>query len=219
MVVGDSQWLGTSIEKGLYVDLTEFMAGQNLKETLVQETLQYYSEYPADSGKLWSYPTEGDAIGWAYRKDLFEDPDEKAAFSARYGGRALAPPTTLEELKDIAEFFTRPDEGLFGAGLYTHSAYDEITMGFETALFSYGGDWKTITNDVDLSGLSSSVDALQYYRDLYDCCADKNTPDVGYEHTHILLNEGKAAMIMHYFAMMDPLASSESNPYANNTGQ
>lgn len=219
MVVGDSQWLGTSVEKGLYVDLTKFMEENQLKETLVQETIQYYSEYPEGSGKLWSYPTEGDAIGWAYRKDLFDNPEEMAAFSARFGGRVLAPPTTLDELKDIAEFFTRPDKDLYGVGLYTESGYDEITMGFETALFSYGGDWKTITNDVDLGSLSSSADALQYYKDLHDCCTDKNTTDKGYDKIHNLIIKGKAAMIMSYFAMMGPLASSESNPYANSTGK
>jgi ABC-type glycerol-3-phosphate transport system substrate-binding protein len=43
---------------------------------------------------------------WWGRKDLFENPQEQAAFKKRYG-YALAPPKTLQQLRDSAEFFTR----------------------------------------------------------------------------------------------------------------
>jgi len=45
-------------------------------------------------------------IGY-YRKALFEDPAEKAKFKERYGYE-LKVPKTLQELHDVAEFFTRP---------------------------------------------------------------------------------------------------------------
>ncbi len=44
---------------------------------------------------------------YAYRLDWFEHEGERAAFQEEYG-RELAPPTTWEELYDIAAFFTRP---------------------------------------------------------------------------------------------------------------
>jgi multiple sugar transport system substrate-binding protein len=54
---------------------------------------------------------------WIGRKDLMENPDEQAAFEEKYG-YALAPPTTLQEMRDIAEFFTRPaGETLAGEAL------------------------------------------------------------------------------------------------------
>lgn len=48
-----------------------------------------------------------------YRKDLFEDPGEKAAFQKKYG-YPLAPPTTWQQFTDIATFFTRPQQKLWG---------------------------------------------------------------------------------------------------------
>ncbi|MBL8584376.1 MAG: extracellular solute-binding protein, partial [Rhizobiaceae bacterium] len=51
-------------------------------------------------------------IGY-YRKDLLENPEEQAAFKAKYG-YDLAPPTTIQQLTDISEFFTRPDKNLYG---------------------------------------------------------------------------------------------------------
>jgi multiple sugar transport system substrate-binding protein len=85
MVVGDSQWIGQGATSGWYVDLTDFLTSTGLKDSVTPATLTYYGEYPGASGTYWAFPTEGDANGWAYRKDLFEDPDEMAAFEAEYG--------------------------------------------------------------------------------------------------------------------------------------
>ncbi|MBP6440297.1 MAG: extracellular solute-binding protein, partial [Caldilineaceae bacterium] len=137
MVVGDSQWLGQATTAGHYLDMTEFMNSTGLKDSVTPATLTYYGEYPTGSGTYWAYPTEGDADGWAYRKDLFENPDEQAAFKAKYG-YDLAVPTTWAQLKDIAEFFTRPDAGIYGVAIYTQKDYDALTMGFENVMFSYG---------------------------------------------------------------------------------
>lgn len=54
------------------------------------------------------------AVGmFAYRTDLFEDPEEQAAFEAEYG-RELTVPEDWEELMEVGAFFTRPDEELYG---------------------------------------------------------------------------------------------------------
>lgn len=57
-------------------------------------------------GEVVSWPFHCGTQFGAYRKKLFEDPKEKAAFKAKYGYE-LAPPTTYEELLDVARFFTR----------------------------------------------------------------------------------------------------------------
>ena len=85
LVVGDSQWLGAGSTQGHYVDLTDFFNKHKLNDVMAPATIKYYAEYPGGSGKYWAIPLEGDAIGWAYRKDWFEDPKEKEAFKAKYG--------------------------------------------------------------------------------------------------------------------------------------
>ena len=84
-------------------------------------------------------PAEGDAVGWSYRKDWFEDPKEMEAFKAKYG-YDLAPPKDCKQLRDIAEFFHRPDEKRYGVAIYTDNSYDALVMGVENAIFSYGGE-------------------------------------------------------------------------------
>jgi ABC-type glycerol-3-phosphate transport system substrate-binding protein len=45
-----------------------------------------------------------------YRKDLFEDPAEQAAFKEKYG-YDLAAPTTWQQFRDVSIFFTRDTDG------------------------------------------------------------------------------------------------------------
>jgi multiple sugar transport system substrate-binding protein len=184
---------------------------------VTEATLTFYGEYPTGSGNYYAYPTEGDANGWAYRKDLLENPDEMAAFEAEYG-YALAIPETWEQLRDIAEFFTRPDEGLYGIGVYTQVNYDAITMGFENILFSYGADWKDEDNNVvGVLNTEAAADALELYRELYSF-APPGTNNAFFAEMNDVFINGQAAMIMNYFAFFPALDNAEINPFRDDTG-
>ncbi len=117
-------------------------------------------------------------MGWAYRKDLFEDPAEMEAFKAKYG-YDLAVPTTWAQLHDIAEFFTRPDNpknGVkYGVGVYTQKDYDGMIMGYQNPMFSYGAYW--FGEGYAVEGVVNSpeaVEALKFYHELYQVCASRN---------------------------------------------
>jgi multiple sugar transport system substrate-binding protein len=217
MVVGDSQWLGQAITEGHYVEMTEFLTRTGIKDTVTPATLAYYGEYPAGSERYYAYPTEGDANGWAYRRDLFEDPEEMAAFEAAYG-YPLAVPETWDQLRDIAEFFTRPDAGLYGIGVYTQIDYDGITMGFQNPFFAFGGDWYDADfNSLGVIDTPDTVRALELYRELYSF-APPGTNNAFFAEMNDIFINGQAAMIMNYFAFFPALANSELNPYADVTG-
>jgi len=218
LIVGDSQWLGAASEAGHYVDLTDFVKENNVLDKMAPATVKFYAEYPGNSGKYWSIPAEGDAVGWSYRKDWFEDPKEKEAFKAKYGYE-LDVPKNWKELRDIAEFFHRPDEKRYGIAIYTDNSYDAMAMGFENALFSFGGDLgNPETYQVDgYINSDKAVAALDAYKELY-----KFTPP-GWAKTFFVednqaITEGLAAMSMNYFAFFPALLNESSNPHAKNTG-
>lgn len=56
-------------------------------------------------GKTVSITIDGDLYLGYYRKDLFEDPVNRAEFKSKYG-YDLAPPETWGQYRDMAEFFT-----------------------------------------------------------------------------------------------------------------
>jgi multiple sugar transport system substrate-binding protein len=218
MVVGDSQWIGTNSTQGNYIELTDFMNENNLTGSVTPATLQYYGEYPPASSTYWAYPTEGDANGWAYRMDLFEDPDEMAAFESEYG-YPLAPPETMDQLMDIAKFFTRPDEGLYGAAIYTQVDYDALVMGFQNMLFSYGAGWSDENfNPEGVINSPEAVAALEFYRELYECCQPPGMSNAFFSEVNDAMIGGQAAMGMNYYAFFPALANPEVSPYADVTG-
>lgn len=219
MVIGDSQWLGQGATQGHYLELTDFMNSTGIADTVTPATLTYYGEYPTGSGQYWAFPTEGDADGWAYRKDLFENPDEMAAFQEEYGYE-LAPPETYEQLMDIAQFFTRPDEGLYGVGIYTQKDYDALTMGVENTMFSWGASWQDENNNViGVVNSPEAIAAVEFYRQLYECCQAPGLSNAFFAETNDAFISGQAVMIMNYFAFFPALVNPATNPdHAANTG-
>jgi multiple sugar transport system substrate-binding protein len=215
MIVGDSQWLGAASEGGHYVDLTEFFQQHDLGNVMAPATVKYYAEY---GGKFWAVPAEGDAVGWSYRKDWFEDPAEMAAFKAKYG-YDLAVPANWQQLLDIAEFFHRPDQNRYGVAIYTDNSYDAMVMGVENALFSYGanlGDYGTFQVDGILNS-DKAVAALDAYKKLYSFTPpgwDKAFFNEGNQ----AITENLAAMSMNYFAFFPALVNPAANPNAAGTG-
>jgi multiple sugar transport system substrate-binding protein len=218
IVVGDSQWLGAGATQGHYVELTDWFIKNGVDKSMAPATVVGYAEYPKGSKKYWAVPLEGDANGWAYRKDYFEDPKEKAAFRDKYGYE-LDIPKTWTQLRDMAEFFHRPSENRYGVAIYTQKDYDAITMGVQNVVFAWGadlGDPKTYRVNGVLN-TKGGIEALEFYKELY-----KYTPpdwgNVFFQGNNQAITEGLAAMSMNYFAFFPALINPSVNKYAKVTG-
>lgn len=220
IVIGDSQWLGRGAKGSHYMDLTDWMKANNLINGISPLALKYLGEYPKDSGRYFAVPAQGDCNGFAYRKDLFEDPKEKNAFQAKYGYE-LKIPENYDQLRDIAEFFNRPKANppLYGIAMWLGKDYDSVTMGFQQVMWSFGGsygDEKTYKVDGILNS-DVGVKALEFYVALA-----KFTPP-GSENYYwneclTAFQQGKVAMAMNYYAFLPGLLARDKNPYVDGTG-
>jgi len=200
IVVGDSQWIGRGATEGLYVELTDWIGGAVDMSTVHPRAAKYLCEYPSGSGKYFAAPCETDAVGFAYRKDWFEDPAEKQAFQAKHG-RELKVPATWAEFKDVAEFFTRPAENRYGCVILSGRPYDSLTMGFQHFLWGFGGSWGDgqsyqvagrVNGAEAVAGLTFMKELLQY--------APPGGTDQDYAKSVENFNNGSSAMSMAYFA-------------------
>lgn len=200
------------------MDLTDFFAKHKIAETMAPATVKGYAEYPGGSGKYWAVPLEGDANGFAYRKDWFEDPKEMAAFKTKYG-YDLGVPKTWKELRDIAEFFHRLKDKRYGLSVYTDNGYDAMVMEVENVIFSYGADLgrpKTYKVDGYINS-KASIDALNFYKELYKF----TPPDWGktfFQEANQAMTEGLVSMSMNYFAFFPALANPATNKHSKVTG-
>ncbi len=200
IVIGDSQWIGRGATKGLYIELTDWLPSAVDMSKVHPRAARYLCEYPPGSGRFYAAPCETDAIGFTYRKDWFEDPAEKTAFKKKYG-RDLAPPDTWDEFQQVAEFFTRPDEGKYGCALLTGRGYDSIVMGFQQVMWSYGGSWGD-AETFEVAGHvnnENAVQALDFYKSLVQY-APPGGSNMDYGKVLEAYSNGSAAMMMDYYA-------------------
>lgn len=200
IVIGDSQWIGRGATRGLYVELTDWLPTAIDMTKIHPRAARYLCEYPADSGRFYAAPCETDAVGFAYRKDWFEDANEKAAFQKRYG-RELTIPNTWEEFRDIAEFFYRPDEKKYGCALLTGRGYDSLTMGFQMMMWGFGGAWGD-PNTFQVDGHVNTeqvTQGLEFFKQLI-AFGPNGASNFDYGKTYEAFLNGSTAMAMDYFA-------------------
>ena len=176
LIIGDSQWIGGAAENGQYVKLNDFFKKEGISmDDYMPATVVGYSQWPKNTPNYWALPAMGDAVGWTYRKDWFARPDVQKDFKAKYG-RDLAVPKTLDELRDIAQFFQGRDidgRKVYGASIYTERGSEGITMGVSNYLYAYGFKYQDPNKPYVMDGFVNSpgaVKGLEAYKDLYKCC-------------------------------------------------
>ena len=218
IIIGDSQDVGTMAMGGHYVDLTDWIKENNVDKDFTAASMTAYAEFPKGSCKYYAVPAEGDSLGWAYRKDLFEDPDNKAAFKAEYGYE-LGVPRDWMAMLDIAEFFHDPDNDFYGVSIYGDNGYDSLVMFGEQSQWSFGGslgDYSTYELEGLLNG-EGSVAGIEFYKELF-----QYTPpafnDAFYVKANDAFTAGIVPMTCNYFAFFPALANEATNPYAADTG-
>lgn len=103
------QYIGDFAGNGYLEPLDEYMAKEPAAvwDPNADDVLKPFWElYAKFGGQTYALPIDGDVHMLMYRKDLFEHPDEQAAFMEQYG-KELAPPETWDDWLQIGEFFTR----------------------------------------------------------------------------------------------------------------
>jgi multiple sugar transport system substrate-binding protein len=206
IVVGDSQWLGRGATEKLYLDLSEWLPKAIELKTIHPAALKYLCAYPAGQPRYYAAPCETDAMGFAYRKDWFDDAAERAAFKAKTG-RELAVPQTWDEFKQVAEFFHRPADKRYGCAIATGRGYDCLVMGFENFLWDFGGSWGDPATYAVKGHLDSpqAVAGLDFMKSLL-ASGPKGAAHLDYGDLLEAFTNGSTAMAMNFFAFYPSIA-------------
>ncbi len=146
----------------------------------------------------YGMPSNSAVMMMFYRKDLFENADEKAAFKQKYG-YDLAPAKTWDQYRDIAEFFNR-SKGAEAGGEKLKDALHGVTVAgkrhvatvLEWMNYSWtkGGD--LFTDGKPSINSQANVDALDYEKELTKF-APKGFTSATWDETTADLQQGLAA--------------------------
>ena len=115
------------------------------------------------AGRVFGLPYHDGPEMFHYRADLFDDASEQQRFHARYG-RTLRVPETWDEFREVAQFFTRPDHGLYGAVIAGLNDGHNNVYDFFIHLWSRGGTLFDAQRNPTFND-AIGREALQFYVD------------------------------------------------------
>ena len=150
-----------------------------------------------------------------YRTDLFEDPSQQANFKAEYG-YDLAPPTTWEQYRDIAEFFTQDTDGDGQVDVYGTDVKGAVETEWLATLSQTGETDMVVGDDGSVSlGDADSLAALDFYTSLLPY-APSGAAQLDWAGSQNLFNQGQLAM-MRFWAHAYKQIPADS-PVSGNVG-
>lgn len=134
-----------------------------------------------------------------YRKDLFENETEKENFKKLFGYE-LSTPKTWQEFAEIATFFNRPEQNLYGAVFANYPDGHNMVFDFCLQLWTRGGSLLNKKNQIDIHN-DAAIKALDFYRKMVN---DKNavhpkSREFGSVEAGLAFAEGQAAMAINWF--------------------
>lgn len=131
-----------------------------------------------------------------YRKDFFEDETNKTEFNKKYG-HELKVPTTWEEYRECAEFFTKDD--VYGTAVFGMASGDTVCSFLDHASQAGAKPLVLAKNNEVLVDDKPYVEALQYLCDLYQKgYAPEETLSVASTEAQEMFNNGKLAMQLNW---------------------
>ncbi|OCX53023.1 ABC transporter substrate-binding protein [Mucilaginibacter sp. PPCGB 2223] len=134
-----------------------------------------------------------------YRKDLFEDEAEQKAFQQQFG-KPLTVPKTWDDFIQVARFFHRPEQNLYGTVFAGLPDGHNTVFDFCLQLWTRGGNLTDAQGNVNINTEAAAL-GLQFYR---DTLLDSNVVHPGtmqYESvaTGMAFARGEAAMMVNWF--------------------
>ncbi len=147
-----------------------------------------------------------------YRKDLFENVQEQAAYQARYGV-PLRTPQSWDEFHQIARFFHRPQDGLYGTVFAAYPDGHNTVYDFCLQLWTRGGELFDAAGNLHLE-TPQAIAALDFYRTMLNepAAIHPKARDFDSVQSGLAFAAGEVAMMINWFgfaAMAETIASSK----------
>jgi multiple sugar transport system substrate-binding protein len=181
----------------------------------VEKLNQYFiNNPPANYPEGWSSSLlqmqhfDGDVVGlpfhdgpecFIYRKDLFEDRKEKDDYLSKHG-KPLKVPETWEEFQQVARFFRRPEQNLYGSVFACLPDGHNTVFDFCLQLWTRGGSLLDADGRINVN-TSHAIEGLDFYRQLVNDKTAVHPKSSEYESVQagMAFARGEVAMMINWF--------------------
>mgnify|MGYP000001650460 FL=1 len=134
-----------------------------------------------------------------YRKDLFDDPLEKTNFKNQYNYE-LRLPKTWQEFTQIAEFFHRPEDNLYGCVFANFPDGHNMVFDFCLQLWTRGGNLLDHHNTININQ-TAAIEGLDFYRNSVNNtqAVHPQSKEFGSVEAGMAFAKGEAALAINWF--------------------
>jgi len=232
VVMGIYYNLGKYVENGDILPFEPFLNDQKLRDPTVrienffEPVMEVSARY---NGKLYGFPATAQTMYLWYRKDLFMNPEEQAAFKAHYGYNLPVPPEetpiTWAQYRDLAEFFTRKkgerlagetlQSSFFGTCLQA-KRHPSLWYEFSNYLASWGGSVVDKQGNVSINS-PEARSALDFYIGLRSF-SPPGTLQYTWDDALTAFQQGHIAMTTMWFDATPPLDDPTSSKVVGKVG-
>ena len=153
-----------------------------------------------------------------FRRDLFEDPREKAAYENQFG-QPLQPPETWREFHQVARFFHRPLQGLSGVVFAAFPDGHNTVYDFLLQLWTRGGELFAADGSIQIDS-APARDALSFYRALLldKAAAHPRCRELDSVQSGLAFAAGEAAMMVNWFGFAAMCETEPNCPVKGKVG-
>jgi len=192
-----TDWLPEVTARGLLRPLNEFIAAEPPADWPEGWSPSMRGLQTTPDGQVYGLPYHDGPEMFMVRTDLFDNPVEQARYRFEKG-KNLRPPTNWEEFVEVAQFFTRPEEGLWGACVAGYPDAHNNVYDFMLQLWSRGGalldgDEPAFADATGLEALTYLHDLVYVHRVVDPACLDMDSVASGTYYA-----SGKAAMMWNW---------------------
>mgnify|MGYP005841580587 CR=1 FL=1 len=161
------------------------------------------------NGDLQLIPRHADISGMHYRTDLFNNADLQAAFEAEYG-YPLAPPTTIEQMYDMAEFFVA--QGVIQYGTQFAGKEEALSGRYYELLVANGGNYLDDSYE-PIFNSEAGIATAQWMRDLYaNNLIPADTPNLLWPEVAQNFCDGNVAFYLEWYGWYSYFQNPDSCP-------
>ncbi len=176
---------------GWYADLTPYVKDD--KDYDFMDYTQAARDCTNIDGVQTCIPTSNECQVLYYRKDVFAE-------------KGLKPPTTMEELKDVAAKLTNRQKGEFA--VLMRGQRSPLVTQFSSFLYSFGGDWFDKATYKATFNTPEALKAIDFYGMLLREYGPDGSPNMNWPQMMAIYQQGKGYMYIdasaHYPMLTDP---------------
>ncbi|MGC6432216.1 MAG: ABC transporter substrate-binding protein [Jejuia sp.] len=157
----NTDWITEAYESSSIEDLTPFIDNNSPEDfpNGWSRSLLYKQEFDS---KTVALPFHDGPECLIYRKDLFESIEEGVEYYGKYG-KLLEIPKTWDDLMQVAEFFNRPEQNLYGTTFAAYPDGHNTVFDFCLQLWTHGGDLFDENKNIKLNS-EAAIEGMTFYR-------------------------------------------------------